>query len=303
MSMPSVPDMPAVVPARYRCHHSTRYEYEQMVVGSHLLSHLSPRPRPGQTGRLTRLSIQPPPAVVIERVDWFGNPVHYAAIEEPHGVLSVDVEMEVDVAITGVSRPDGTPAWETIRAGATRSVEVADFLSRSCRVDAPQALLAGYAQPSFRGGTPVAIGCFDLMRRIHEDFAFDPQATTVSTPVAEVFSNRRGVCQDFAHLMIGMLRSLGLPARYVSGYIRTEPPGYGAWRGAEASHAWVQAWCGQDVGWLDLDPTNAVTIGGDHVTLAWGRDYDDVSPLRGVILGGGRHTLQVAVRVDRIGPG
>ena len=303
MSMPSVPDMTAVVPARYRCRHSTRYEYEQTVVGSHLLSHLAPRQRLGQAGRLTRLSIEPQPAVVIERDDWFGNPVHYAAIEEPHGMLSVDVEMEVEVAIAGVACPDETPTWEMIRAAAPRSVEVVDFLSRSSRVDTPQAMLAEYAQPSFRERTPVAVGCLDLMRRIHADFAFDPQATTVSTPVVEVFANRRGVCQDFAHLMIGMLRSLGQPARYVSGYIRTEPPGDGAWRGAESSHAWVQAWCGQEVGWLDLDPTNAVTIGGDHVTLAWGRDYDDVSPLRGVILGGGRHTLQVAVRVDRIGPG
>ena len=302
MSMPNVPDAPAVSPARYRCQHSTRYEYEQNVVGSHLLAHLSPRPRPGQAGRLTRLSIQPQPAVVVDRLDWFGNPVHYAAIEEPHSILSVDVEMEVEVAIAGVACPDATPTWETILVTSPQSVDVADFLHRSTRVDTPQMMLAAYTQSSFQDGTPVAVGCLDLMRRIHADFAFDPQATTVSTPVAEVFANRRGVCQDFAHLMIGMLRSIGLPARYVSGYIRTEPPGNGAWRGAESSHAWVQAWCGQDDGWLDLDPTNAVTIGTDHITLAWGRDYDDVSPLRGVILGGGRHLLHVGVRVDRISP-
>lgn len=300
MSTPSEPDMKAFAPARYRCRHATRYEYAQTVAGSHLLAHLSPRPRVGQTGRLTGLSIQPQPAVVVEREDWFGNAVHYIAIEEPHGTLSVDVEMEVEVSIAGVACPEGTPEWEKIGAIAPRSVEVVDFLSRSARVDAPQALLAQYARPSFHGATPVAVGYLDLMGRIHADFAFDPQATTVSTPVADVFANRRGVCQDFAHLMIGMLRSLGLPARYVSGYIRTEPPGDGAWRGAESSHAWVQAWCGQDDGWLDLDPTNAVTVGDDHITLAWGRDYDDVCPLRGVILGGGRHTLHVGVRVDRI---
>lgn len=301
MSTPSAHDVSAVVPARYRCHHSTRYEYAQPVVGSHLLAHLSPRPRRGQIGRLTRFSIRPQPAVLIEREDWFGNTVHYAAIEEPHDVLSVEVEMEVDVAIEGPTCPETTPAWELIRDWAARSVETIDFLSRSSRVDTPREMLAEYARPSFGDGLPVALGYIDLMRRIHADFAFDPQATTVSTPVADVFAQRRGVCQDFAHLMIGMLRSCGLPARYVSGYIRTEPPGDGTWRGAESSHAWVQAWCGHETGWIDLDPTNAVTIGNDHVTLGWGRDYDDVSPLRGVILGGGRHRLHVGVRVDRIG--
>lgn len=302
MFKPSVPDPSAVAPVRYRCRHSTRYEYEQAVVGSHLLAHLAPRLRAGQTGSVTRLCILPQPEVAIERLDWFGNPVHYASIEEPHRSLSVDVEMEVEVAIAGVSDPAATPAWETIQSAASSCEEAADFLHRSSRVATPQAMLAYYGQPSFHPATPVAVGALDLMRRIHADFAFDPQATTVSTPVADVFANRRGVCQDFAHLMIGMLRSLGLPARYVSGYIRTEPPGDGAWRGAESSHAWVQAWCGEDVGWLDLDPTNAVTAGSDHVTLAWGRDYDDVCPLRGVILGGGRHQLHVGVQVERIGP-
>ena len=300
MSMPSAPDTPAVAPVRYRCQHSTRYEYEQSVVGSHLLAHLAPRMRAGQTGRVTRLCILPQPAVAIDRLDWFGNPVHYASIEEPHLSLSVDVEMEVEVAIPGVRSPGGTGPWDTIRDTSPPSADVADFQSSSSRVATPQPILADYAQPSFPHGTPVAVGCLDLMRRIHADFAFDPQATTVSTPVAEVFANRRGVCQDFAHLMIGMLRSLGLPARYVSGYIRTDPPGDGAWRGAEVSHAWVQAWCGDEIGWFDLDPTNNVTVGSDHVTLAWGRDYDDVCPLRGVILGGGRHQLHVAVRIERV---
>jgi transglutaminase-like putative cysteine protease len=298
--MRNVPDMSAEAPLRYRCRHATRYEYEQPVVGSHLVAHLAPRPRAGQTGRLTRLVIEPQPAVLIDRVDWFGNPVHYAAVEEPHGMLSVETEMEVEVRIAAPAHPGCTAPWETIRAAATQTVETADFLARSSRVDAARSLLAAYARSCFPDRVPVAVGCHDLMHRIHTDFAFDPQATTVSTPVAEVFANRRGVCQDFAHLMIGMLRSLGLPARYVSGYIRTVPPGTGAWRGAESSHAWVQAWCGQADGWLDLDPTNAVAIGTDHLTVAWGRDYDDVSPLRGVILGGGRHLLHVGVQVDRV---
>ena len=140
------------------------------------------------------------------------------------------------------------------------------------------------------------------MRRIHKEFAFKPGATTVSTPVGEVLAQRRGVCQDFAHVMIGCLRGLGVPARYVSGYLRTlPPPGQPKLQGADASHAWVQAWCGPDLGWIDLDPTNATLAETDHITVAWGRDYDDVCPLRGVILGGGAHTVSVAVDVEEIG--
>jgi transglutaminase-like putative cysteine protease len=160
--------------------------------------------------------------------------------------------------------------------------------------------LAAWTSACFPPGAPLLAGVRALMNRIHDDFAFDPKATTVSTPVMDVFAHRRGVCQDFAHLMLSCLRSIGLAARYVSGYLLTRPPpGRARLVGADASHAWVSVYC-PDYGWVDADPTNAVFPSLEHVTLGWGRDYDDVIPLRGVLLGGGDHTLDIAVTVAPI---
>jgi transglutaminase-like putative cysteine protease len=157
--------------------------------------------------------------------------------------------------------------------------------------------LAAYASPSFAPGRAIADAVRELTERIHRDFRYDAQATTLATPLSEVLERRHGVCQDFAHLAIGCLRSLGLPARYVSGYLRTRPPaGRARLIGADASHAWVSAYCG-DSGWIDFDPTNNMIPSNDHITIAWGRDYDDVSPVKGVILGGGEHTMAIAVDV------
>lgn len=290
---------PGAAAVRYRCRHVTRYAYGEPVTSSQLLAHLAPRPHPRQTVQGAALVLAPQPAVAVERLDWFGNPVTYAAVQTPHRDLTVTAELEVEVRAPAPSDPALTPAWEAVRDAAPALPETAEYLYASPRVPAPDEALAGFALPSFPEARPVALGCLDLMHRINADFAFDPTATTVSTPVRQVLAQRRGVCQDFAHLMIGALRALGLPARYVSGYLRTDPPqGAPSWRGAAAGHAWVQAWCGTADGWLDLDPTNDVTAGLDHVTLGWGRDYDDVCPLRGVILGGGMHTLTVEVRVE-----
>ncbi len=295
-----------VAPVRYRCSHVTAYSYGEPVTESHLIAHLSPRPHPRQTGRMVRLSLDPAPAVAVDRIDWFGNPVTYAALQEPHRTLTVTAELEVEVSAPPPLDPLATPPWETVRDAAREGAETAEHVFASPRVPAPDPDLAAFAGDSFTPGRPVADAALDLMHRIHRDFTFDPAATTVSTPVRDVLGQRRGVCQDFAHLLIGAARSLGLPARYVSGYLRTLPPeGVADWRGAAASHAWVQLWTGDPAaggcGWLDLDPTNGVIAGVDHVTLAWGRDYDDVCPLRGVIVGGGSHTLSVAVRVEPFG--
>lgn len=292
----------APVAMRYHCRHVTRYTYGDMVTNAQMLAHLAPRAHPRQTCHMATLSIVPWPAVVTERRDWFGNPVTYAALQSPHRDLTVTAEIEVTVEPPSPFHPAATPIWEEVAAEAARLAETVEFVRPSARVPQADTGLTLFATTFFPSGRPIGEGALDLTRRIHSDFSFDPTATTVSTPISEVLARRRGVCQDFAHLMIGALRALGLPARYVSGYLRTlPPPGKPRLQGADASHAWVQVWCGQEVGWIDLDPTNGRQCDTDHVTLAWGRDYDDVCPLRGVILGGGSHGVLVAVDVEPVG--
>ncbi|WP_029014207.1 transglutaminase family protein [Niveispirillum irakense] len=301
MSLPAPPEPGSADSGlmRYRCRHVTRYSYSDTVTSSHLLAHLAPRPHPHQESRMLELSILPWPAAMVDRRDWFGNPATYASIQVPHRDLTVTAEMEVTVTPPPPLHPAFTPAWEMVAAQAPDLMETVEYIGPSQRVPQGGPDLIAFASESFPAGQPIALGAMDLMRRIHEDFSFDPSATTVSTPISEVLSKRRGVCQDFAHLMIGALRALGLPARYVSGYLRTlPPPGRERLRGADASHAWVQVWCGAEAGWVDLDPTNGKRADTDHVTLGWGRDYDDVCPLRGVILGGGSHGILVAVDVE-----
>ncbi|WP_184798279.1 transglutaminase family protein [Nitrospirillum iridis] len=286
-------------PVRYRCRHTTRYSYTVQVVSSQLIAHLAPRAVPGQRARVLDMVIDPAPAVIAERRDWLGNPVAYIAIDTPHLDLSVTVEL--DVTLTPQRPPDleATPAWERIVATAPAVLAVAEFLESSPRLPLPSPDLAAFAASCFPAGRPVGAGAFDLMARIHADFAFDSNATSVTTPVLEVLSLKRGVCQDFAHVMIGALRALGLPARYVSGYLRTlPPPGQPRLQGADASHAWAQVWCGPAAGWVDMDPTNDTLIDRNHITLAYGRDYEDVCPLSGVILGGDAHALYVSVDVE-----
>lgn len=299
MSSPAPPEPVTQGAVRYRCRHVTRYQYSDTVTSSHLLAHLAPRPHPRQAGRVLELSILPWPAAMVDRRDWFGNPATYASIQVPHRDLTVTVEMEVSVAPPPPLRPEASPPWEQVAALAAELAETAEFIGPSQRVPPAGPELTAFAAGFFTPGLPVVAVAMALVRRIHEEFSFDATATNVSTPIAEVLAKKRGVCQDFAHLMIAALRSHGLPARYVSGYLRTlPPPGREKLRGADASHAWVQVWCGGDLGWVDLDPTNGRQADTDHVTLAWGRDYDDVCPLRGVILGGGSHGILVAVDVE-----
>ena len=297
------PDTVPVKPVRYRTRHTTRYEYGEGVSVSQHIVHLLPRENPRQVYASAELSISPEPSVRSEWRDYFGNPEAYFAVQEPHRTLIIESRIELEVSPPSPFDPAETPSWEEVckQAGSPRTPDAIDaneFLFDSVMVRASPEL-GEYAAPSFTEGRPAAEAALDLMRRIHADFTFDSTATTVATPLTEVLAHRRGVCQDFAHLGVGCLRSMGLPGRYVSGYLRTHPPpGRARLVGADMSHAWFSAWCGDETGWLDLDPTNDKPVDADYITLAWGRDYDDVSPVRGVILGGWGHTLNVQVDVE-----
>jgi transglutaminase-like putative cysteine protease len=241
------------------------------------------------------------PASSNTRIDYFGNVLTFFTLREPHARLTVEASSELEVQTVEASDFSRSPHWETLPRSleGETSVEVLDayqFVFNSQRVSASPEL-AAYARDSFPEGRPLLEAVRDLTRRIHQDFFFDTKATEVTTPVETFFEKRRGVCQDFAHLQIACLRSLGLPARYVSGYLRTmPPPGRMRLTGADASHAWCSAWC-PGAGWVDFDPTNDCVPSDGHVTLAWGRDYSDVSPIHGVLFGGARHTLHVGVDV------
>jgi transglutaminase-like putative cysteine protease len=287
---------------RYSLVHETAYRYESPVVLSQQLLHLTPRALDFQALDEHRVTIQPEPAEASTRRDYFGNPVTQIMLAAPHASLTVRAESRVTVAPRAAPAPDG--AWEAVRdslhgpGGAPPGalLEPMQFLYESPHVECFRDL-AAYAEPSFAASRSVVEAVLDLSRRIHADFTFDPKATSVSTPLREVLAKRRGVCQDYAHFMIGCLRTLGLSARYVSGYIlTTPPPGKPRLVGADASHAWVSVFCGGS-GWIDVDPTNDVLVGEEHITLAWGRDFSDVTPMRGVILGGGEQKLVVRVTV------
>ena len=289
---------------RYRVRHATAYDYGEDVPISHHLLHLTARPHPHQRIRRSVLTIDPAPAVKTERVDYFGNTVTYVAVQEPHRTFSVIAESEVEVFEPPVPKPDSSPAWEQVRdslrglSGPDDGAEITQYSFDSTLVAASPDLLA-YVRDSVTPARPVMEAAIDLMNRINRDFAFDPSATTVATPLAAVMRNRRGVCQDFAHIAVGCMRSVGLPARYVSGYLRTlPPPGQPRLVGADVSHAWASVWCGTVAGWLDICPTNACVANRDFITVAWGRDYNDVSPARGVLVGGAGHGLTVSVDVE-----
>lgn len=281
----------------YDITHVTEFDYEERVSVSHHVARLTPRRSERQTPLAHAWTFDPAPAMLREHEDVFGNPVTFFALQGPHRRLSVTSTAAVDVA-TPPPLPARSPAWETVRdAVDDLPVDVFDFVVDSPLVAAGPAY-AAYAAASFTPGRAVVEGLVDLTHRLHEDVAFAPGATTIATPVAEVFRQRRGVCQDFAHLMIGCLRAIGLAACYVSGYILTAPPpGRPRLVGADASHAWVSVYCGERAGWVDIDPTNNCIVDDAHVTLAWGRDFGDVTPMRGVILGGGTQTLAVRVTV------
>lgn len=282
--------------------HRTVYNYAELVSTCHNQAHLLPRNQPPrQQVRERSITVTPSPAVINHRLDFYGNTVTFFTVQQAHHDLEVVAESVIEVTAAKAHTPRESYPWETTGAFmrsdlSPRGLEACEFAFPSPLVPVHRDLLS-FAKKCFPPGRPMLEAVLDLNHRIFTEFKYLPQSTTVSTPVLEVLSTRRGVCQDFAHLMIGCLRSLGLSARYVSGYLMTvPPPGQKRLQGADASHAWVSVYF-PDLGWLDFDPTNDVMVSDKHVTLAWGRDYNDVSPLRGVVLGGGAHTVGVAVDV------
>ena len=275
---------------KLRAVHTTTYLYSQPVSLCHTQLHLKPRTDGHQRLIEHRLSVLPAaPEPPLEHVDYFGNHVTCFSLQEPHQALTITASSTIEKQYSDPFEPCLTPVWEEAK-GSPRRLGDYEFTFASPRV-ALRPEFADYARPSFSPGRPLLDAALDLSHRIYSEFEYDCRATTVSTPVTEVLHSKRGVCQDFAHFMIACLRSLGLSARYVSGYLRSRDL-----VGAEASHAWVSVFC-PGIGWLDLDPTNDQLVNGDHVTVAWGRDYADVAPVNGVALGGGEHVMNVSVSV------
>jgi transglutaminase-like putative cysteine protease len=260
-----------------------------------------PRQTPFQQCVSYTLACEPIPAEQSQRVDFFGNHTHYLTMLAPHEALQVTSRFQVSIQPRPtMSTLTQSPGWEQVPAmlqqHGTQHLEAMPFVYPTTRVKASKAL-ANFARSCFMPQRSLLEAAMALTQKIHAEFEFDAQATDVSTPLDEVLKGRRGVCQDFAHLMLGALRSLGLPCRYVSGYILTHPPpGQPRLVGADASHAWVSVYC-PIYGWVDFDPTNNCLVQQEHITVAWGRDFGDVSPMRGVVLGGGRQHLEVSVTV------
>jgi transglutaminase-like putative cysteine protease len=286
----------------YRVTHTTSYQYETPVRVCHNLVMLTPRNDWCVRAINHRVQIKPTPTVQHRREDYFGNSILAFSIEESHRQLIVTASGRVEVQYQPPPPPDTTPAWEMVRDSVLNKTDPRWLEACQFRFDSPRVKSAReyeqYAVKSFRPGRPILEGVIDLNQRIHRDFKYDPTATSVHTPTDEAYRLRRGVCQDFAHVQIACLRALGLSARYVSGYLRTHTPsGQPRLIGADQSHAWVSVYCGQRVGWIDVDPTNDKMSDLDHIPIAWGRDYGDVIPVRGVFLGGGQHQVLVAVDV------
>ena len=284
----------------YRIVHHTRYQYEEPVSLCHNQARLTPRSFFNQTRLRGDIAIDPQPATFCEREDFFGNRTVYFSIEQSHDALSVTAESDVHIAARPLS--SNAMAWDAARHILESATDPALLDARQFLLDSPMVAkspaLARYATPSFPKGRPLIDAVCDLISRIHRDFDYVPGFTTVSTPLSDVLKHRKGVCQDFAHLGIGCLRAMGLPARYVSGYLETlPPPGKARLIGADASHAWLSAFL-PTCGWIDFDPTNDLMPEDRHITVAWGRDFADVTPLKGVVLGNGQHTLAVSVAVE-----
>jgi transglutaminase-like putative cysteine protease len=289
---------------RYTVRHATVYEYGRDVAHSHHLLHLKPREFAYQRCLDHTLTLEPPPSAEREDLDAFGNGISRLEYDRSHDRLSVVAEMTVEIFPRASEPLETSEPWDVLRERLcyhaaplpAEDLEAYRYRMRSDHVPIKQ-IFWDYAADCFVPGRSIGAAAQDLMRKIHREFKYAPGTTTNRTSITEVLKSRKGVCQDFAHLMIGALRAGGLAARYVSGYIRTVRPGGAAAIGGDASHAWVSVYC-PPLGWVDFDPTNDCLVGEGHVTLAWGRDFGDVSPLRGILFGGSKHKLSVDVRVQ-----
>jgi transglutaminase-like putative cysteine protease len=281
--------------------HRTHYRYATPVAQSQHLVHMTPRTVANQTTFRHNLMVEPAPAMRHEGVDSFGNPFAVLEVEVPHKELVLLARSAIETRAPSAVDLAKTTPWDRLddRFGRQPNGLDLDVIQYRCstRITGASQGIADYARASFGQGRAVLDGAMDLTQRIYADFRFDPGATDVSTPVEQVFAQRRGVCQDFAHLALAGLRALRVPARYVSGYILTHPPpGQPKLSGADASHAWISVWS-PETGWRDFDPTNGIAVGEEHITIALGRDYNDVSPISGVLIGGGEHIVTVGVDV------
>ena len=291
---------------KYRVTHSTRYNYSENVTLCHNVAHLLPRTTPQQECRISELTISPLPVSVNEWSDIFGNRQASFSIQKPHKELIVTATSEVEVSSSGSLLDDAFPtAWEKVvdylqNTTDSECINARMYVLESEFIEFSHEI-RDYSSISFTPGRPILQVVEDLMHRIYKEFDYVPGFSTIATPLDEVLKHRKGVCQDFAHLAIACLRMQGLAARYVSGYLETIPPeGKERLVGADASHAWFSVFVPHQ-GWIDFDPTNARIPADQHITAAWGRDYADVAPLKGVIFGGGKkHQLEVAVDVERI---
>ncbi|WP_428532799.1 transglutaminase family protein [Rhodopila sp.] len=285
---------------RYRVQHITRYAYGSPVELAAHMVHLRPRPRPWQTVVSDHITTEPKPARRRDGLDHFGNSVTWLFLDLPHADFKVTADSVVEVNCPPPPAASATLPWEdVVQASRSNDGWQAVEFQFSTAMTPPDPGCRDYVSQSFTRHRPVLDALLELNSRFYNEFRFRSGVTTISTPVSQVIARREGVCQDFSHAMISGLRGIGIPARYTSGYIRTKPPpGQAKRQGADQSHAWVGCWLGPRHGWVDLDPTNGIVVKDEHVLLGWGRDFSDVSPVRGVILGGGDHVVRVAVDLE-----
>jgi len=288
----------------YSVEHITKYQYHEQVSLCHNIAALAPRNTDKQTCRALNIIISPLPEILEEHTDFFGNKLYYFVIEQEHEELTVTVRSQVE-KINGISAASSYPAqsWESIRdmiLASTGEYIAEKQFTLPTEITSATNEIKNYAQQSFIPEKPLFEAVHDLIKRIYTDFKFTPGFTTVSTPLSEVMKERKGVCQDFAHLAISCIHSMGLPARYVSGYLETlAPAGKEKLIGVDASHAWISVFI-PGMGWVDFDPTNNQLATEQYITIGWGRDYFDIIPLKGVIMSSNPHELKVSVDVKRL---
>jgi transglutaminase-like putative cysteine protease len=290
--------------AEFRVLHKTKYIYDDLVAYCHNMAHMYPLTSRHQDCFRTHVTVNPKPVVSSFRRDYFGNQVFLFSVEDPHKTLEVTVESSVRTHGSGVGYDlNRSTPWEEIEktileSNVEEDLSAIEFLYPSYYIATKKAY-QDFALPYFTQSKPVFLATLDLIKAVYTNFKYDAKATTINTPLEQVLNEKKGVCQDFSHLVISALRSLNIPARYVSGYLETlPPPGQEKLQGSDATHAWISVYC-PSMGWLDFDPTNGKMITEEYIMTAIGRDYADISPLKGIIFGGGKHKLKVEVDVIR----